>query len=67
VRGALLTIMKPHRLDARRGEGSPAALPRAMASAPPDLQVKEFADQSSLCARHGRRGEGSVIAASLTP
>ena len=68
VRGALLTIMKSGNastLDVVTGVK--AALPLAMASAPPDLQVKEFADQSLFvrAAISGVLKEG-VIAASLT-
>jgi multidrug efflux pump subunit AcrB len=68
VRGALLTIMKAgtaSTLDVVKGVR--AALPRAMASAPPDLQVKEFADQSLFVrAAIGGVAKEGVIAASLT-
>jgi multidrug efflux pump subunit AcrB len=68
VRGALLTIMKAGNastLDVVSGVR--AALPRAMASAPPDLQVKEFADQSLFVrAAIGGVVKEGVIAASLT-
>jgi multidrug efflux pump subunit AcrB len=68
VRGALLTIMKAGNastLDVV--SGVKAALPHVMASEPPDLQVKEFADQSLFvrAAINGVLREG-VIAAALT-
>jgi len=68
VRGALLTIMKAGNastLDVV--SGVKAALPHVMASQPPDLQVKEFADQSLFvrAAISGVLREG-VIAAALT-
>ena len=68
VRGALLTIMKSGNastLDVVKSVR--AALPLAMASAPPDLQVKEFADQSLFVrAAIGGVVKEGVIAASLT-
>ena len=68
VRGALLTIMKAGNastLDVVKGVK--AALPGVMASVPPDLQVKEFADQSLFvrAAINGVVREG-VTAAALT-
>ncbi|HVU28041.1 MAG TPA: efflux RND transporter permease subunit [Verrucomicrobiae bacterium] len=68
VRGALLTIMKAGNastLDVVKGVK--AALPHVMASQPPDLQVKEFADQSLFvrAAVSGVLKEG-IIAAALT-
>jgi len=68
VRGALLTIMKAGNastLDVVKGVK--AALPHVMASQPPDLHVKEFADQSLFvrAAISGVLKEG-VIAAALT-
>lgn len=68
IRGALLTIMKTgsaSTLDVVRN--IKAALPRAMAIAPADLQVKEFADQSLFvrAAINGVLREG-IIAAALT-
>ncbi len=68
VRGALLTIMKSgvaSTLDVVAR--AKAALPRIMTTAPPDLQVKEFADQSLFvrAAVNGVLREG-VIAAALT-
>jgi multidrug efflux pump subunit AcrB len=68
VRGALLTIMKAGNastLDVVKGVK--AALPHVMASQPPDLHVKEFADQSLFvrAAISGVLREG-VIAAALT-
>jgi multidrug efflux pump subunit AcrB len=68
VRGALLTIMKAGNastLDVVKGVK--AALPRVMAAQPPDLQVKEFADQSLFvrAAINGVLREG-IIAAALT-
>jgi multidrug efflux pump subunit AcrB len=68
VRGALLTIMKAGNastLDVVKGVK--AVLPHVMASQPPDLQVKEFADQSLFvrAAISGVVKEG-VIAAALT-
>jgi multidrug efflux pump subunit AcrB len=68
VRGTLLTIMKAGNASTLDVVSRVrAALPRAMASAPPDLQVKEFADQSLFvrAAIGGVLKEG-VIAASLT-
>ena len=68
VRGALLTIMKAGNastLDVVKGVK--AILPHVMASEPPDLKVKEFADQSLFvrAAISGVLKEG-VIAAALT-
>jgi len=68
VRGALLTIMKDGNastLDVVAGVR--AALPGVMATVSPDLQVKEFADQSLFvrAAISGVLREG-VVAAALT-
>jgi multidrug efflux pump subunit AcrB len=68
VRAALLTVMKAGNastLDVVKGVK--AALPHVMASQPPDLHVKEFADQSLFvrAAISGVVREG-VIAAALT-
>jgi multidrug efflux pump subunit AcrB len=68
VRGTLLTIMKAGNASTLDVVSRVrAALPHAMALAPPDLQVKEFADQSLFvrAAINGVLKEG-VIAASLT-
>ena len=68
IRGALLTIMKAgsaSTLDVVRD--IKAALPRAMAVAPADLHVKEFADQSLFvrAAINGVLREG-IVAGALT-
>jgi multidrug efflux pump subunit AcrB len=68
IRGALLTILKSgsaSTLDVVRRVK--AAMPRVLASLPPELEVKEFADQSLFvrAAINGVLKEG-VIAAALT-